>query len=119
MKKLIISLILFASTITGCSTIKQYWPKEHDPVMLSQLITIEQELDELDCKKPVWYHVLSAADHLDRYVTLRTDPQQENIHGLHLHIKKMSENTNPTFCSLGKNTAKQRIKAAGMAWGGR
>lgn len=118
MKK-IIAIISITLVLSGCSTIKKYWPRDHDPVMLSQLVTVDQEMDEINCKKPVWYHVVSAADHLDRYVTLREDPQQSNIHALNLHIKKMSENTNPTFCDLGKNLAKQRIKAAATAWRGR
>jgi hypothetical protein len=112
-------VITTAILLSGCSTIQKYWPRAHDPVMLSQLVALGQDIDAVDCKKPYWHRVLRGAEHLDRYVALRQDPQQENIHALNLHVQKMSENANPTFCELGKKTAKRRIDTAGGIWGSR
>lgn len=111
-----ISTLALALVLTGCSVIL---PRAHDAVMLSQLVTVDQELDGVDCKTPTWSKVLYEVEHLDRYATLRNDPQQVNIHDLNSHIQKMSTNSNVTFCELGKKVAKQRINAASSAWKGR
>ena len=120
-KKIAITLstsLLLASCGT-VDTIKKYWPRDHDPVMFAQLVKVDVGLDAVDCQMPLWSFVISDAEILDRYTTWRQDPQQENIHGLNLHIKKISVSKNPTFCDLGKKTAKKRIEAARSAWEGR
>ena len=111
-----------AVIISGCSavaTVKQYWPRDHDPVMFETLVVVEQELDAVDCKNPDWTRVQYQAKKLDRYATLRDDPQKENLQGLNKHLEKLSSNKNPVFCDLGKKTGKQRIEAALSAWKGR
>lgn len=121
MKNLLIVLSLSFS-LSGCaaiSAVKQLWPKNHDPVMFDTLIMVEQELDAVDCKKPDWSKVQYQIKKLDRYVTLREDPQKENIQGLKSHIEKLSSSTNVVFCDLGKRTGKQRIETAFSAWKGR
>lgn len=115
-------VLLVAATVialSGCSTIQKYWPRDHDPVMFDHLVTLEVKLDAVDCKNPQWYGVVYNAEVLDRYTTWREDPQAENMQGLSKHIKKLSTSINPTFCELGKKTAKQRINAAMSAWKGR
>jgi len=118
MKRLLIILGLSFS-LSACSVIavvKTYWPRNHDPVMFDTLVVVEQELDAVDCKKPDWSKVHYHVKKLDRYAALRDDPQKENIKGLNNHIEKLSSNTNPVFCDLGKRTGKQRIEAAFSAW---
>lgn len=120
MKKIIIATSIVV--LSGCSTIdtvKKYWPRAHDPVMLNQLITVEQDLAAIDCKNPDWHKVLYEAKRLDRYAELRDDPQKDNLQGLNKHIQKLSTNKNPVFCDLGKKTGAKRIEAALGAWKGR
>lgn len=115
-------IVVCVVALSGCATVdnlKKYWPRDHDPVMLNQLVTVEQDLNDIDCKNPNWTKVIYEVNKLDRYVALRQDPQQENIHGLQAHIQRMSTNSNPTFCDLGKKTGKSRIDAALSAWKGR
>jgi hypothetical protein len=121
MKKVILVLSV-SFLLSGCAaiaTVKKYWPRDHDPVMLNALVTVEQDLDAVDCKKPNWDKVLYETRRLDRYAELRGDPQRDNLQGLYKHIEKLSTSTNPVFCDLGKKTGKQRIDAALSAWRGR
>jgi hypothetical protein len=120
--KNILLAIGFSFALSSCAvvaTVQKYWPRDHDPVMFETLVVIEQELDAIDCKNPNWSKVQYEAKKLDRYATLRDDPQRENLQGLNKHIEKLSSNKNPVFCDLGKKTGKQRIEAALNAWKGR
>lgn len=114
MKKII--LILGFVSLTGCSTIEKYWPRDHDPVMFNHLVSLDVEIERQDCSNPNWTSVEVAAEKLARYSEWRKDPQSENMRGLQKHITKLSQNTNKVFCDLGKKTAKQRINAAKSAW---
>jgi hypothetical protein len=119
-KVLLVTSMVFV--LSGCAvldSVKKYWPRDHDPVMFDHLVTVEQDLAAVDCKNPNWTKVLYEAARLDRFATLRDDPQKDNLQGLNKHVQKLSTNKNPVFCELGKKTGKQRIEAALSAWKGR
>ena len=117
MKKLLIIASLMI--ITGCSTIKQYWPKNHDPVMFDKLVTLNIEIDKVDCEKPDWSKSIVVATELEKYTDWRSDPQHDNINGLKSHVERMSKGGSKAFCEIGKKTAVSRIDAANSAWRGR
>lgn len=121
MKYLMIAVL--SISLMGCSTIKKYWPRDHDPVMFNQLVEIDRILEKVDCSEEDWkfpWVVLeSNVSQLSRYTEWRQDPQSENIKGLHSHTVRMSKGGSKTFCELGKKTAAQRIQAAKSAWEGR
>lgn len=119
MKHIIVAMSVVAFSATGCSTIQKYWPRDHDPVMFDHLVSLSVEIERTDCKNPNWAPVENAAEKLARYAEWREDPQAENMRGLHKHIVRISESTNPAFCDLGKKTAKGRVEAAKSAWEGR
>lgn len=117
MKKfLLIASILL---LTGCSTIKEYWPRAHDPAMFDSLVRIDVAIEQIDCAKPDWSTAQAEATRLARYTDWRGDPQRENIKGLAAHTERMSKGGSKMFCELGKKTAGQRIQAAKSAWEGR
>lgn len=117
MKKVILLVGILA--LAGCSTIKQYWPRAHDPVMFDHLVSAEIAVDKQDCEKPTWDAVAPITLQLQKYTEWRQDPQAENLAGLHKHVERMSKGGSKVFCELGKKTAKQRIDAAKSAWEGR
>jgi hypothetical protein len=117
MKYLMIALL--SISLMGCGTIKKYWPRDHDPVMFSQLVEIDRMVEMVDCENPDWRMAEHLSSHLSRYTEWRQDPQSENIKGLHSHTVRMSKGGSKTFCELGKKTAAQRIQAAKSAWEGR
>ena len=120
MKRLLVALALVG--LTGCSTIqtiKEYWPRAHDPVMLYQLVVLDAGVSSIDCLSPDWAPLNGTANYLAKYAEWRMDPQRENIRGLQKHIDKMSQGGSKVFCEIGKKTASQRIQAARSAWEGR
>jgi len=114
-----IAIVFLSISLIGCSTIKKYWPRDHDPVMFNHLIELDRILESVDCEGPDWGIMVMSSAHLARYTEWRQDPQAENIKGLHAHSVRMSKGGSKTFCELGKKTAAQRIQAARSAWEGR
>lgn len=118
-----LTIILLSISLIGCSTIKKYWPRDHDPVMFNQLVEIDRTLEKIDCSeedwKFTWLIIENPTAQLSRYTEWRQDPQAENIKGLHAHVERMSKGGSKTFCDLGKKTAAHRIQAARSAWEGR
>lgn len=120
MKKLLIAFALVG--LTGCSTIqtvKEYWPRAHDPVMFNYLVALDTGVNSIKCDKPEWDGLLATAEQLAKYTEWRMDPQRENIKGLQKHFEKMNQGGSKVFCEIGKKTAGQRIQAARSAWEGR
>ena len=113
MKKILAILIL--TTLFGCSLL----PRNHDPVMFGQLVTVDITIKNIDCDRPDWKTALVQTQHLAQYATWRHDPQAANLDGLHKHIERMNQGGSKTFCELGKKTAAGRIQAAKTAWEGR
>jgi len=114
-----IALVLTLTLLTGCTTIKKYWPRAHDPEMFDQLVAVSVAVEFVDCTKPDWSKPVELSHHLARYVEWRKDPQADNLKGLASHTERMSHGGSKMFCELGKKTALQRIDAAKSAWEGR
>jgi hypothetical protein len=112
-------LLVAVIALSGCSTIKEYWPRPHDPVMFNQLVVVDLAVEKQNCEKPTWIEVHPIADQLAKYTEWRQDPQATNLRGLEKHVERMSKGGSKTFCEIGKKTAKQRIDAAKSAWEGR
>jgi hypothetical protein len=117
MKKII--LISMLVVLTGCSTIKEYWPRSHDPAMFNNLVATDLAIENINCDQPDWSKAKESAAQVARYAEWRGDPQRENLKGLLAHTERMSRGGSKTFCELGKKTAKQRIDATKSAWEGR
>jgi uncharacterized protein YceK len=117
MKKFLIAVSIVA--LSGCSTIQQYWPKKHDPVMFNQLVEIDIAIEKQTCESPTWHLVIPKAEQLARYAEWRQDPQATNLKGLHQHVVRMDKGGSKTFCEIGRKTAQQRIHATRSAWEGR
>lgn len=119
MKHLLVALSIIL--LTGCSTIKKYWPRAHDPVLVDQWVTVSIAVSDVDCtaERTGWTNVVLPAQRLWMLADFREDPQTENLHGLLEHAKKMSKGGSKMFCEIGKNTANQRLQAARSAWEGR
>jgi len=114
-----LAIAFLTISLIGCSTIKKYWPRDHDPVMFNQLVELDRILETINCEGPDWEVIEISSAHLARYTEWRQDPQAENIKGLHAHAVRMGKGGSKTFCELGKKTAAQRIQAARSAWEGR
>ena len=117
MKKIILAFSILA--LTGCSTIKQYWPRAHDPEMFGMLVDTDIAIERVNCEKADWTQAVDLSTKIARYTEWRGDPQATNLKGLQAHTERMSKGGSKTFCELGKKTAHQRIEATKSAWEGR
>jgi hypothetical protein len=122
--KRLLTLAVLISVLTGCAvvqTIKDVWPRAHDPVMVQYWVDTKVALDRVDCdSKPTgWAGVVEPARKLAIYTNFRADPQQANIKGLALHADRMAQGGSPMFCKLGIQTANDRLNIARKAWEGR
>ena len=112
-------LLIAVIALSGCSTIKEYWPRPHDPVMFNQLVAADVAIEKQNCERPTWAEVHPIVEQLAKYSEWRHDPQATNLRGLEKHVDRMSKGGSKVFCEIGKKTAKQRIDAAKSAWEGR
>lgn len=110
MKYLLVLLLL-----SGCTTLKDLWPRAHDPVLAWEIVRAGVAIKEQDCQKPNWDLVAQITRPLAEYAELRQDPQRTNLTGLNLHIQRLAQGGSKTFCELGRGTALQRIQAAKTA----
>lgn len=114
------TLLVFAVlSVSGCSSILNLLPRDHDPVMFNNLVVLDIEIKQINCAAPDWNSAVSNAEILAQAAKWRSDPQAENLKGLHQHVRKLNQGSSVTFCELGKRTAARRIDAAAAAWGGR
>ena len=111
--------IMVAVMLSGCSTIREYWPRAHDPVLFDHLVRVDVAIERVDCDRPNWFVVNEYSEQLARYAEWRHDPQAINLRGLQKHAEKMSQGGSKIFCELGKKTAHQRTAAARTALEGR
>lgn len=107
--------LILILALSGCSTIKEYWPRPHDPILVDYIVRSGIAIDIQDCTKPTWDQVRSITRPLKEYAELRGDPQRVNLTGLDLHIERLAQGGSKMFCELGKSSAQQRIKAAKSA----
>jgi uncharacterized protein YceK len=43
-------LLVAVIALSGCSTIKEYWPRPHDPVMFNQLVAVDLAVEKQNCE---------------------------------------------------------------------
>lgn len=117
MKRILLALAVVS--LTGCGTIKEYWPRAHDPEMFGALVDVDIAVERVNCNAPDWSKAIDLSTRLARVSEWRGDPQATNLKGLQAHTERMSRGGSQVFCDLGKKTAAQRIQAARSAWQGR
>lgn len=120
MKKLLI-LPLFA-LLTGCAVVdkvKQVWPRDHDPGLVSGYVSLSVKLDQVDCKQKTGIdEARQEADWLNRYAEFRNDPQKISTKGILDNLAKAKE-SNEAACQRWVNLSKTRMKIIQEAWSGR
>lgn len=115
-------LIVLVGMLSGCSsldTVRQYWPRAHDPVMFRQLVDLDIAVEQQNCQDPMWAQLVLDSERLARYAEWRSDPQAANLRGLRNHLERLNQGGSRSYCEIGRNLARQRIQIARNAWKGR
>lgn len=120
MKKfIIIPLLVLLTGCTALDKVKQIWPRDHDPALVSGLITLSVKLDAVNCKaKTGIEEAKNDADWLNRYTEFRNDPQKVSTKGILDNLVK-AKDANEAACNRWLNLSKTRIKIIQQAWSGR
>jgi uncharacterized protein YceK len=116
MKKI---LILAVICLSGCSTITSLWPKDHDPVMFDNLVSIKIAVEKLNCEDKNWTDAQTKIQHLKVYAELRNDPQAKSIAELSEAITKARNTDKKLFCEGIIKINKTRVDTIIDAWKGR
>lgn len=106
-------------TLSGCSTIASLWPRDHDPVMFDRAISIQIQMNKVNCSNKEWGNLIDNIHHLKVYTEVRKDPQATNIAQLEEATLKAYNSKNEKFCESILNLNKTRIQVIEDAWRGR
>jgi len=116
MKKLLLIVVI---ALSGCSTITSLLPRDHDPVMFDQVVSVKLSVDKLRCDDKNWTDAETKIEHLKVYAELRKDPQAKSITQLEEAIGKAKKSDNKLFCESILKINKTRIDVIVDAWKGR
>lgn len=118
MKKLLAALIL-STTLSGCAaiaTIQAFWPRDHDPALVSGLVNLEMSLESVKCEEKNTFDIpLINADWLNRYTVLRGDPQKITTEAIFNNLKKAKE-SNDAACKRWINLTNINLKTLKGSW---
>jgi uncharacterized protein YcfL len=115
----LINLVVVAAFLTGCSTIKTMIPRDHDPVMFDQLVSIHIQLNQTNCSNKDWSSLFDKVHHLKVYSDLRGDPQATSVSQLEEALLKANSSKSEVFCSNILKINKTRVEVIEDAWKGR
>lgn len=111
--------IFLAISLSGCSTIEKYWPRDHDSALVSAFVNIDMSLDNVKCStKEGFDAVIEDADWLNRYATFRKDPQKDATKTLLENLRKAKAG-NEAACKRWVNLSKISMKVIQKSWEGR
>jgi hypothetical protein len=114
--------LLIALSLGGCASLKELWPRAHDPVLVDRWVDTQIAIERVDCaSKPIrgWDVATDSSERLARLSEFRADPQARNMRGLADLIKTAAGRDSKTFCELSVKLAQDRLRAARSAWEGR
>ena len=120
MKKILV--VCAVTLLTGCAAVdkvKEIWPRAHDPSLVSGFVSLQVNLDRVECNKKETIDLAARdADWLNRYAEFRKDPQRISTKGIVDNLQKAKEG-NEAACNRWINLSKTRMKIIQEAWSGR
>lgn len=122
MKNLINSvlIVLVLSGCTAITTVKKYWPRDHDPALASAYVTAKLDTERLSCAdRSKWDTVIYKAEWLNEYAKFREDPQTESTQAIVDNLNKAQSTQSTRACEIWLDLVKQRIVVLNKAWSGR
>jgi len=118
----IIASVVFVSLLSGCAavdTVKQYWPRNHDPIMVSRYIDLSNSIEKASCgDKSSFDDSIKHAEWLNKYSEFRSDPQKEATTNVVTNLKKASE-ASEAACKRWVNLANINMKLIKDSWSSR
>jgi hypothetical protein len=118
-----INTILIVMLLNGCAavtTVKKYWPRDHDPALASAYVSTKIGTESISCKdKTTWTATEQQARWLNEYATFRDDSQVESTRAIVENLDKAKNTQSEKACEIWLDLVKQRIIVLNKAWSGR
>lgn len=115
-------MVIAFSLLSGCAAIdkvKEIWPRDHDPSLVSGYVNLQVSLDKVNCtQKETVQEARKQADWLNRYAEFRNDPQKVSTKGIVDNLDKALEGSEAS-CTRWVNLSKTRMTIIKNAWSGR
>jgi hypothetical protein len=111
-----VTVTMAALLLSACSFI---FPVPHDDTMFGEMVRLQMELQDTNCKDKNWDKVFDRTRYLAAYTTLREDPQADNIKQFQDALNKAYDSKNETFCDGVLKVQKTRLSVVTNAWRGR
>jgi hypothetical protein len=123
-------IILFALTLSGCSTVKGWIPSFWDDNQSAKIIDVRQAVDRLDCGREQlpqvaeirnnlrWFELYSESKGWRQADVLRViKPMQETVEDMYKRAE--SQQGSKTYCEIKKKVMQQQAQRAAAAVLGR
>lgn len=119
--KIVISAF-FVLSLAGCSTlnqVKELWPRDHDPSLVSGYVDLQQKLHLVSCDdKATVNTALEKADWLNKYSFFRNDPQKVTTNTIVVNLNKAAA-SEKAACVRWINLVNINMKTLQQSWGSR
>lgn len=118
----IIAALLIAVSLSGCAVVdkvKDYWPRDHDPALVSMYINLDTLLEKASCDRQEQFGpIIEVADWINRYSEFRNDPQKVATKNVRDNLEKAST-ASEAVCKRYLNLTKINMKLVKDSWSDR
>jgi hypothetical protein len=112
-------ILLVVATLSGCAVVdkaRDYWPRDHDPALVSTYINLEILMENVSCdNRFTVVNTITTADWLNRYAVFRNDPQKVTTEAILSNLKKASESSEAA-CKRYVNLTNINMKILKESW---
>lgn len=119
---LVLGTALILQGCTAVAVVKEYWPRSHDPALMSSWVNVDLKLERLNCEnkdEAQFDATIADALWMGRYALARQDPQQQNANAIAENLTKAKTTKNVTVCKRWIELAKERQNILRKSWGSR
>lgn len=118
----VIASVLFVSLLSGCAVVDkvtQYWPRDHDPAMVSKYVDLATSLEKASCdNQDSFNEPIKLAEWLNKYSEFRADPQTVSTTNVVTNLKK-AKDSSEAACKRWLNLANINMKNIKESWSAR
>lgn len=115
----LLGILLVSVALSGCAVVdkaKDYWPRAHDPAMVSTYINLEILMENVTCENRYSIaNTITTADWLNRYAVFRNDPQKVTTEAIASNLKKALDSSEAA-CKRYINLTNINMKILKESW---
>lgn len=118
----ILALGFLLTLLSGCAVVDkvtQYWPRDHDPAMVSKYVDLATSLEKVTCaEQSSLDEPIKLAEWLNKYSEFRADPQAVTTTNVVTNLKQ-AKDSSEAACKRWVNLANINMKNIKESWSAR